>query len=131
MDILIHAFSGLAVGTVVSSFADVGCKERAGIILLSGGAAAMPDIDAVSLWSQFDSTIGPFFNLTEPGKKIYSAQYWYSHHGLMHSAAAALMWTILLSLFGLLIRTKGKLSDKKAVLLAPSPHNTTSSRTTH
>ncbi len=91
MDILTHTISGIAIGTGAVSFVDKGLIGKIKIILLSGFAAAMPDIDAMSLWSKFDKTIGKFFHLEHTGKEIYSSKFWYSHHAFMHSIAAALL----------------------------------------
>ncbi len=106
MDILIHSFSGLAVGTVVASFSKRGWKDRAKIIAISGFGGALPDLDAISLWSGFDSTFGTFFNLDHSGKGIYSAKFWYSHHAFLHSIAAAFFMAALFGLFGWMVETK-------------------------
>ncbi|MCG8582966.1 MAG: metal-dependent hydrolase [Bacteroidales bacterium] len=106
MDILTHTLSGVAVGTAVSAFADSGIKSRLSIVLLSGFAAALPDVDAISLWSGFDSTIGAFFNLSDSGRDIYAAKYWYSHHAFFHSVAAAFLFTVLVGLASYLIETR-------------------------
>jgi len=103
MDILTHTLSGVAIGTVVSSFANSGFQDRLKIVLISGFAGALPDLDAISLWSGFDSTIGNFFNLTASGKDIYSAKYWYSHHAFLHSAFGGLLIAGFLGLVGYLI----------------------------
>ncbi len=98
MDILTHTLSGIAIGTVVSSFSKHGLKDKLKITLMSGFAAVLPDFDAISLWSGFDSTIGNLFNLSLSGKEIYSAKLWYSHHAFMHSAFAGLLITLLIGL---------------------------------
>ena len=69
MDILTHTLSGVAIGTVVSSFSNRGILDKVTIVLISGFAGALPDFDAISLWSGFDSTIGSFFNLPIGGNK--------------------------------------------------------------
>ncbi len=103
MDILSHSLSGVAFGTVIASFTDKGFKRKAGVVLLSGFGGALPDIDAISLWSKFDTTIGHFFGLAHSGNEIYFSKFWYSHHGAMHSLLVAgivtLIIGILLSLF--------------------------------
>lgn len=99
MDILTHTLSGVAVGTVVASFDTSGIKNKAKIILISGFAGALPDLDAISMWSGFDNTIGSFFDLPAKGREIYSAKYWYSHHAFLHSAFAAFIIAFLWSLF--------------------------------
>lgn len=99
MDILTHTLSGVAIGTVMSGFTKSGFKHRLKIVLFSGVAGALPDLDAISLWKGFDSTIGKFFNLSVSGKDIYSAKYWYSHHASLHSALAGLLLTGFIGLF--------------------------------
>ncbi len=91
MDILTHTASGLAIGTVIASVAPKGLWTRAKLIFVSGFGAALPDIDAISLWSKFDPTIGSFLGLEHSGRVIYSEKFWYSHHAFMHSATAALL----------------------------------------
>jgi membrane-bound metal-dependent hydrolase YbcI (DUF457 family) len=49
---------------------------------------AFPDIDAISLWSKFDSTIGHWLHLHHTGEEIYCGKMWYSHHGFFHSLVA-------------------------------------------
>lgn len=116
MDILTHTLSGTAIGTVVSSFANSGVKNRLKIILISGFAGALPDLDVISLWSGFDSTIGDFFNLSVSGKDIYSARYWYSHHAFMHSAFAGILIAGFLGLVSYFIDSKFKeLKNKRFV----------------
>ncbi|WP_430814141.1 metal-dependent hydrolase [Carboxylicivirga sp. RSCT41] len=115
MDILTHTLSGVAIGTVVSAFADAGIKQRFSIVLLSGFAAALPDVDAISLWSGFDSTIGTLFNLPHSGSHIYFAKYWYSHHAFLHSAVAAIMFTVLIGIMAYLIDSSLKGFRKMSV----------------
>lgn len=103
MNILTHTLSGVAVGTVVASFSKSGFANKTKIILFSGFAGALPDIDAISLWSQFDSTIGEFFHLSTKGKDIYSAKFWYSHHGFMHSLFAGMLFAFFASLANYII----------------------------
>lgn len=95
MDILSHTFSGIAVGTVLASFSKGGFKTKASIILISGFGGAIPDIDAITMWSKFDSTIGSFFNLTHSGGQIYMGKWWYSHHGALHSLTMAFVLPFL------------------------------------
>ncbi|NOU59644.1 metal-dependent hydrolase [Marinifilum caeruleilacunae] len=128
MDILTHTLSGLAVGTVVSSFSNSGFKSRLKIVLISGFAGAIPDLDAISLWSGFDTTIGRFFNLSASGKEIYSAKYWYSHHAFMHSALAGVILTAILGHVSYLLAAMNKaqksnpflqhLKEKRYMLIA-------------
>lgn len=98
MDILTHTLSGLAVGTVVSAFSNKGFKERLKIVLISGFAGAIPDIDTISYWPGFDSSIGAFFNLPHSGRAIYSGKLWYSHHAFSHSLVAAFLFTGIIGL---------------------------------
>lgn len=107
MDILTHTISGVAIGTVISSFSKKGIKEQLNIILISGFAGAFPDIDAISLWSQFDSVFGSIFNLDYKGKVIYSEKFWYSHHAFFHSITASVLFPLIFSfLFFTLNRKK-------------------------
>ncbi|NME71745.1 metal-dependent hydrolase [Flammeovirga aprica] len=106
MDILTHTLSGVAVGTVVSSFEKRGWTYKLKIILLSGFAGALPDLDAISLWRGFDSTIGVFFNLEQSGRVIYSAKYWYSHHAFLHSLTAGVMLMTFVGLISYFFNTK-------------------------
>ncbi|MDR1172309.1 MAG: metal-dependent hydrolase [Bacteroidales bacterium] len=95
MDILTHIISGVAASSVVA--ASTKSKIPAPRILAVGAlGGAFPDIDAISLWSKFDSTIGKWFGLTHTGKEIYFGKFWYSHHGFFHSIAAAIMIGFLL-----------------------------------
>ncbi|MFN8415745.1 MAG: metal-dependent hydrolase [Cytophagaceae bacterium] len=98
MDILSHTFSGVAIGTVCSSYAANNWKDQSKIILISALGGAVPDFDAISLWSKFDATIGKVFHLPYSGKYIYSAKLWYSHHGFLHSIAGCLFMTTMLGL---------------------------------
>lgn len=97
MDILIHSFSGLAVGTVVSSYTKNKLTSKFKCIFYSGFGAALPDLDAISLWSKFDSTLGQFFHLSRSGNEIYFDKLWYSHHAILHSIFAG--FTFLLFFF--------------------------------
>jgi len=96
LDILTHTLSGIAVGTCLAIYARGGWKEKTGILFFSGLGGAMPDIDAISLWSKFDGTVGSWLNLSQPGNKIYSGAHWYSHHGFMHSLVAAVGFTVII-----------------------------------
>jgi len=102
MDILSHSLSGLAVATVAASFSRRGLKHKTGILLLGTFAGALPDFDAISLWSKFDSTIGALLNLKHSGNVIYFEKFWYSHHGALHSLTfAALLPLVYLLLTSL------------------------------
>jgi membrane-bound metal-dependent hydrolase YbcI (DUF457 family) len=98
MDILTHTLSGLAVGTLFAGRSTGNFKTKTSIIVFSGLAAALPDIDAISLWSKFDSTFGRLFALEHSGKVIYSEKFWYSHHSFMHSLFATVLFTLLIGL---------------------------------
>lgn len=58
----------------------------------------LPDIDAISLWSRFDQTIGSFLHLSHTGRNIYFSNYWYSHHNFTHSLVGGLLITSCLVL---------------------------------
>ncbi len=99
MDILSHTVTGMAAGTVVAAFSKRKFKSKLYIILAGTLAGAMPDIDAISLWSKFDSVIGQTFGFKHKGRQIYFGKLWYSHHGFMHSISMAfiapLIWWFL------------------------------------
>ncbi len=116
MDILTHTLSGVAVGTVAAGFSDYGQQNKLKIILLSGFGGALPDIDAISLWSGFDSTIGNFFNLSVSGKEIYSSKFWYSHHAFTHSLIAGLLFAVSIGIISYLIETIFKISKSKSLI---------------
>jgi inner membrane protein len=90
MDILTHTLSGMAIGTVICSFSRQGFWDRTKIVMASTIGGAFPDIDAISLWSQFDSTIGKFLHFKHSGRDIYFGKFWYSHHAFFHSLAGAI-----------------------------------------
>ncbi len=99
MDLLSHTLSGVAVASVVCNVTS--CSKKQSLPLLVGGAlaAALPDVDAISLWSGFDATFGRWFNLPVSGREIYSAHYWYSHHAFFHSLLAATIFSLCFMLF--------------------------------
>ena len=98
MDILTHTLSGIAVGTVISGFSRNGFKSKFEVIVFSAIGGALPDIDAISLWSGFDKTFGKLFRLNHPGKDIYVSKFWYSHHGFFHSLLASLILAFVIGL---------------------------------
>ena len=128
MDIITHTLSGVAISTVVVGFSGKGFKEKLGIISISGNGAALPDLDAISLWSRFDSTFGRLFNLEHSGRDIYFSKLWYSHHAFLHSVLAAIIIAFLIGVLSYLIflRQKPKsfsglitnLKREKLILLA-------------
>lgn len=108
MDILTHALSGIAVGTVVASFSDKSFRKKSGLITIAGFGGIFPDFDAISLWSKFDSTFGKLFGLDNFGKVIYFSKFWYSHHGFLHSIFASLLIAIVFAFLLYLIKSKLK-----------------------
>jgi inner membrane protein len=106
MDILIHTLSGTTTAAFLSTIGDFTKKQKFVFILLGGFAGVFPDIDAISLWSKFDHTIGALLHLSHSGNEIYFGKFWYSHHGFFHSIFAA-------AIFSLLIVSLNKLLLKK------------------
>ena len=106
MDILTHTLSGLATGTVIAGFSRERLKSKLYIIATGGIAGALPDLDAISLWSGFDATFGRLFNLEHTGREIYSGKFWYSHHAFMHSIAAAMIISALIGTVNYLLKEK-------------------------
>ncbi|MBL8994627.1 MAG: metal-dependent hydrolase [Spirochaetia bacterium] len=100
MDILTHALSGFAVSTAVAACSgrETNLAKKAAVILCGTAAAILPDLDAASLWSRFDGTIGAKLALPYKGSEIYFGKYWYSHHAFMHSLAAGLIFATALFL---------------------------------
>ena len=115
MDILTHAISGLAVGTVVVGVSKRKMPENLKIIGFSGLGGILPDIDVISLWSRFDGTFGKLFGLIYSGREIYSMKFWYSHHGFFHSIVAGLLFTFCIGLIFYLLKKQknGFLSELK------------------
>ena len=91
MDIISHTLTGVAVGTVFSTISNDSWKNKGLIVLTGGLGGALPDIDAISLWSKFDSTIGLFLGLRNSGREIYFGKFWYSHHAAFHSLLAPII----------------------------------------
>jgi len=89
MDILIHTLSGTTTAAFIATFSKSTIKTKLLWVLLGGIAGALPDIDAFSLWSKFDGTIGKWLHLSHSGNEIYFGKFWYSHHGFFHSLFAA------------------------------------------
>ena len=112
MDIISHTLTGIAVGTVIATSDNGNWKRKSAIILLGGFAGGLPDFDAISLGSKFDTIIGSFFGLNHTGKQIYSGKFWYSHHAALHSMLAP----VLLLLFSFLyIYLKGFFYKTKSI----------------
>jgi hypothetical protein len=107
MDILTHICSGVAGATVIAVFAK---KQRLAVLVSGAIGGALPDIDAISMWSKFDATFGRLFGLAHSGKMIYGGKFWYSHHAFFHSIVAALLIALL---FGLLSYSIYRLIHKK------------------
>ena len=98
MDILTHALSGIAVGSVLVTCSKKGLSDKIFVISLSCFGGVLPDFDALSLWSGFDQTFGSWFGLAHSGKEIYFSKFWYSHHGLLHSSFAAFFVMFFISI---------------------------------
>ena len=97
MDILTHICSGVAGATMIASFSKK-TSSRLKILVAGSVGGAFPDIDAISMWSRFDSTFGKIFNLSHSGKIIYGEKFWYSHHAFFHSLVAALLIAFIFGL---------------------------------
>jgi inner membrane protein len=95
MDILIHTLSGTTTAAFIATFSKANTKSKLLMVLLGGFAGALPDIDAISLWSKFDGTIGKWLHLNHSGNQIYFGKFWYSHHGFFHSLVAAAFFSFL------------------------------------
>ncbi len=106
MDILTHTITGVAIGTVMASFTNKGFEKKLLIIIAGGFGACLPDIDAISLWSGFDATLGRLFALNHSGKEIYSAKFWYSHHAFFHSIFAGILIALVIIAMAYLIKIK-------------------------
>lgn len=106
MDILTHALSGTAVAACTSTFVKTIPLQRVKILFVGTLGAILPDLDAISLWSRFDSTFGKLFQLSHSGKDIYSMKLWYSHHAFLHSFLASLFWGVFLILIMFFITSK-------------------------
>ena len=111
MDILTHTLSGVAVAAVVANYNQASSFRKSKIILAGAVGGALPDIDALSMWSKFDQTIGSFFNLSHSGRVIYGSKFWYSHHAFFHSLVGSLiLCTLFLSLVYLIRGRKANMS---------------------
>ncbi|GAB4405537.1 MAG: hypothetical protein OHK0039_06630 [Bacteroidia bacterium] len=101
MDIFTHTLSGLGVATVAAAFYRVRPAQQAGMVLLGGVGAIVPDIDAFSLWSGFDATLGAW--LGQEGHALYYGTHWLSHRGFFHSLFASLLVSVSLALLSSLL----------------------------
>lgn len=95
MDIITHTLSGLAVSTIVASESKKDLPGKAAILTAGALGAVFPDIDAVTMWSGFDSLIGKTLGLSMKGRDIYAGNLWYSHHNFTHSVVGGLVGAFL------------------------------------
>ncbi len=102
MDIMTHTLSGVALSTMVAAIAKRRLRETGLLIFCGGLGGAFADIDAISLWSGFDATIGKFLDLAHTGRDIYFSNYFYSHHNFTHSFVGAVAFSLLSGLCFLL-----------------------------
>ena len=117
MDILSHTLTGIAIGTIAAAVSNGSWKQKITIILIGGLGGSLPDFDAISLWSKFDSTIGTALNLSHSGNQIYFGKFWYSHHAALHSLLALFLFILL----SILLSVRLKIS-KIAALLSKQKH---------
>jgi hypothetical protein len=106
LDILTHTLSGLAIGTTIAAFSQKGLGHKIRLMSIGALGGALPDIDAISLWSGFDVAIGAPLDLEASGKEIYFGKYWYSHHGFFHSITAGVLFAALTGLAVFFIKIK-------------------------
>lgn len=115
MDILIHTTSGMLMGTTMALWNPMKQKKTATFYLLSflagGLAGAFPDLDAISQWSGFDTTIGTWFDL-ESGDDVYSGKWWYSHHAFTHSLLCSLLFAAIT--LALMVRFRWQATEKRS-----------------
>lgn len=98
MDILTHVISGTAVAACAATFVPATAVRKAKILFVGTLGGFWPDIDAVSMWSRFDSVFGQLFGLSHTGRAIYGSKFWYSHHAFFHSLLGSILFGILLML---------------------------------
>lgn len=84
---------------MVAAHSEGSFKTKAAIVFFGTLGGALPDLDAISYWSKFDSTIGQWLGLAHSGREIYGAKLWYSHHAALHSLSAALALPFLFLCF--------------------------------
>lgn len=104
MDILTHTLTGVCAGGAVASLTQKSPWKRALIVGWGAVGAVLPDMDTITLWSQFDTVIGSPLNLSMRGAEIYFGNYWYSHHNWTHSLFAAVLAAGLMGLASYLFR---------------------------
>lgn len=107
MDILTHIISGTAAGTAIAAFTPKSRKYRIATVAFGSFGGLFPDLDVISMWSGFDSTFGRLFNLQHTGREIFNAQFWYSHHGFLHSLAGSFIIAMLIGISLYLLLDKG------------------------
>ena len=110
MDIISHTLTGVALGTVTATVSNKNWKKKALLIFLGGLGGALPDFDAISLWSKFDKTFGILLNLKHSGKEIYFGKFWYSHHAALHSVLAPIIF-ILFFIILIALRKRFQITD--------------------
>ncbi|PCI98025.1 MAG: hypothetical protein COB15_06745 [Flavobacteriales bacterium] len=108
MDIISHTLTGVAVGTLIATLSNENWRKKVSIILIGAFGGALPDFDAISLWSKFDSTIGSFLSLEHTGSQIYFGKFWYSHHAAFHSVLAPIFLILISIIFNSLFKKKIK-----------------------
>ncbi len=122
MDIISHTITGLASGTVLANISDETWKRKILIFFAGAFGGALPDFDAISLWSKFNGTIGKFFNLSHSGKEIYFGKFWYSHRAFLHSILAPIIFIGIFVLLSSVLRKnfsfKKNLKSNKFLYLA-------------
>jgi hypothetical protein len=117
MDILTHTLSGIAAGTVAASFSNGNLRKKL-IISASGGIGGFfPDLDVISLWSGFDKTLGRIFNLSHSGKEIFFGNFWYSHHGILHSVAGTLISALIFAFMFYILKNRFRKLSTDGLLL--------------
>lgn len=98
MDILTHAISGTAIATCTATFIRNKSLSKVKILAIGTLGGVWPDIDAISMWSKFDSTFGKLFDLSLTGRAIYGSKFWYSHHAFFHSLLSSLIFGLIVFL---------------------------------
>ncbi|MFZ9956717.1 MAG: metal-dependent hydrolase [Flavobacteriales bacterium] len=106
MDLLSHILSGVALSTVIVSFAKTSKKNKAAIIFFGALGGGFPDFDVLSHWRGFDRNFGKFFALDLPGFQIYHSHRWYAHHGFLHSLLGGALIASTLGIIIYLLRKK-------------------------